>query len=78
MARFTIFVTYKKTDDVNGDIVIDYDEDGQLSEELERRHISLFNIVGEMRLRYNGHMGQPISMAQCFAEGDFGPTGVMH
>jgi hypothetical protein len=78
MARFTAFVTYRKTDDVNGNTVIDYDEDGQLSAELEKRHISLFNIVGEIRLMYNGHMGMPISMAQCFADGDFVPTGMHH
>jgi hypothetical protein len=78
MARFTAFVTYRKTDDVNDSIVFDFEEEGQLGEELEKRHISLFNIVGRMELLYNGHMGNPISMAQCFAEGDFEPIGAMH
>lgn len=78
MKRWTAFVTYRKTDDQDDSIVLEFEDVGELDAILESRMISHFNLVGKVELQYNGHMGVPISMAQCFVDGDFEPVGAFH
>lgn len=76
--RWTATVTYRKTDDQNAKLVLEFDETEQLEALLGQSNVSIFNIVGGIDLQYNGHMGMPISMAQCFMDGDFEPVGAFH
>lgn len=71
MKRWTAFITYKKTEDVDGTLSFDFDEVGELEAILERNFVSTFNLSADVQLRYNGHMGLPISQMQCIMEGDF-------
>jgi len=77
MKRWTATVTYRKTDDMDDTISFDFDEEGELGSILESRKISYFSLAAEITLRYNGHMGMPVSMAQCLMDGDFETMGMM-
>lgn len=75
--RYTCIVTFKKFDDVHVTHSYEFDDPASFESVLEADSKSISSIVGAIQLIYNGHQGKPVSMVQCFMEGDFGSMGAL-